>query len=127
MPFVRLTLIPAQTAEVTKRLTTDLTALVAADLGKRYDLTSVLLETPDAAHWAIGGIAHDVAAHLEICVTAGTNSDAEKRAFVANAMRLLRQEMPTLATATYVVVTELPGTNWGYDGETQADRVIKAR
>ena len=122
MPFARLTLIPAQRSSVVQRLTDDLTALIAADLGKRHELTAVLVETPDPVRWTIGSEAHEVAAHLEVCVTNGTNTDAEKRRFVGNAMNLLRQTMPTLATATYVVVKELPANNWGYDGETQTAR-----
>ncbi|RWR31140.1 hypothetical protein D2T31_05455 [Sinirhodobacter populi] len=127
MPFARLTLIPAQSSDVIQRLTDDLTTLIAGDLGKRHELTAVLVETPDPARWTIGAAAYEVAAHLEVCVTAGTNTDAEKRSFVGNAIHLLRQAMPTLATATYVVVKELPATNWGYDGETQAARAMAGR
>lgn len=124
MPFARLTLIPAPGPEAVERLTGGLTTLIRDDLGKRHDLTAVLVETPDHTRWTVGAARQEAAAHLEVCVTLGTNSDAEKRRFIGNAMRLLRQELPTLATATYVVVKELPATNWGYDGETQADRVL---
>lgn len=58
-------------------------------------------------------------------MTAGTNSEEEKRAFVGNAMLLLRRTLPSLAAATYIVVKELPAINWGYDGQTQADRAEK--
>lgn len=54
----------------------------------------------------------DAAAHLEVCVTLGTNTEAEKRHFIGNAMRLLRHAVPSLATATYVVVKELSATDW---------------
>ncbi len=127
MPFAKLTLIPAQRSEVVQLLTDDLTAMIASDLGKRHELTAVLVETPDPARWTIGAAAYEVAAHLEVCVTTGTNTDAEKRTFIRNAMHLLRRAMPTLATATYVVVNELPATNWGYDGETQATRAMDGR
>lgn len=124
MPFARLILNPAQTPDTTSRLAADLTSAIAKDLGKRHDLTSILIETPAAAHWTIGAGDREVAAHLEVCVTAGTNNEEEKRTFVRNAMALLRRALPTLAAATYVVVTELPAANWGYDGRTQADRAI---
>ena len=127
MPFARLTLIPTPSSETVQRLTDELTALIAKDLGKRYDLTAVLVETPEPARWTIAASAHEVAAHLEVCVTAGTNTDVEKAHFVRNAMQLLRQVMPTLASATYVVVQELPAANWGYDGETQAARAAIGR
>ena len=123
MPFARLTLIPAQDDQTMRGLTEALTAVIAEDLGKRHDLTAVLLDTPAAACWTIGGVVQDMAAHLEVSVTSGTNTEAEKRSFTANAMQVLRQAMPSLASATYVVVREVPATDWGYDGETQATRL----
>lgn len=120
MPFARLTVIPAP--DLGPKLAADLTDLISHDLEKRHDLTSVLVETPGPGLWTIGAVPTAAAAHLEVWVTAGTNSESEKQQFVANAMALLRQALPGLARATYVVVTELPATNWGYDGRTQADR-----
>lgn len=125
MPFARLTLIPAPTSDTAQLLAADLTAIVAHDLGKQHELTSVLVETPGVPQWTIGANRREVAAHLEVCVTAGTNSEEEKRAFVGNAMLLLQRTLPMLATATYIVVKELPATNWGFDGQTQADRARK--
>jgi len=122
MPFARLTLIPASTPESAHGLAVDLTELIARDLGKRRELTSVLIETPSECRWTIGANGCETAAHLEVCVTAGTNSDDEKQGFLANAMLLLRNARSDLEVATYVVVKELPATDWGYDGRTQADR-----
>ena len=127
MPFARLTLIPMPAPEMASHLADDLTAVIADDLGMRLELTSVLIETPAAVRWTIGARERDVAAHLDVWVTAGTNTEEEKRTFVRNAMALLRRELPSLAAATYVVVTELPAINWGYDGQTQADRAKGSR
>ncbi len=122
MPFARLTLKSAPAPDLAHSLATGLTDLIARDLRKRHELTSVLVETPAACHWTIGATAKDTAAHLEVCVTTGTNSEEEKRIFVGSAMALLRRALPGLATATYVVVKELPACDWGFDGQTQADR-----
>jgi phenylpyruvate tautomerase PptA (4-oxalocrotonate tautomerase family) len=46
MPFARLTLIPAPTPEMAQQVATDLTEIVARDLSKQHELTSVLVETP---------------------------------------------------------------------------------
>lgn len=127
MPFARLTLIPAPASDMAQSLAADLTAMVARDLSKQRELTSVLVETPGASRWTVGANEQEVAAHLKVCVTAGTNTEEEKRTFVGNAMLLLRQALPTLPVATYVVLQELPAINWGYDGQTQADRLGKRR
>lgn len=113
---------PRPYADEATHLARELTALIARDLGKRHDLTSVLIETPGAFHWAIGDGGRPSAAHLEVCVTAGTNSEQEKRAFSTNAMAILQRALPDLDPATYIVVKELPATDWGYGGRTQADR-----
>lgn len=122
MPFAKLTIVPALAPGVAGNIISELTEIIAKDLGKQRDLTSVLIETPENAQWSIGATSRAVAAHLEIYVTAGTNSEQEKRVFVSNTMTLLREALPALDPATYVIVKELPATDWGYDGYTQADR-----
>ena len=125
MPFARLTLLPAPTQHQVDRLHMGLSSLIASVLRKRHDLTSVLVVTPAPLSWSINAVAVHVTAHLEVFVTAGTNTEAEKRDFIRSAMAALRQVVPGLAVATYVVVHELPGTDWGYDGQTQTDRAAK--
>lgn len=122
MPFARLTLSLDLSPDEGHRLCNELTDLIANELGKRRELTSVLIDVPHRHQWTIGGNDQPTAAHLEVCVTAGTNSEEEKGAFMARAMSLLRRTLPDLSPATYIVVKENPATDWGYDGITQADR-----
>ena len=126
MPFVRITVTPSPSPAVQQRLATGATRLMAEVLGKRADLTSVLVETP-AAHWTMGGEPVPHAAHLEALVTAGTNSAEHKAAFLAQAMALLSKELGVLPTATYVVVRDVPAEDWGYDGQSQAMRAQAMR
>lgn len=126
MPFARLTCQPRR-PEHEARIARALTNLIATDLAKRHDLTSVLIDPTASAHWSVGGERQDVAAHLEVFVTAGANTVEQKRRFLENAMALLRTEWPDLQAATYVVVHELSATDWGYDGLSQADRAAHAR
>lgn len=121
MPFARLTYHPPH-PEREHDLARALTDLVATDLAKRHDLTSVQIEAASAQTWTIGGQRQPKTAHLEVFVTAGTNAVEQKRQFLKRAMALLRAEWPELPAATYVVVHELPATDWGYDGRSQADR-----
>lgn len=121
MPFIRITVTPAPSAAAQQRLATGATRLMAELLGKKAELTSVLVEAP-AAYWTINGKPAPAAAHLEALVTAGTNSAEQKAAFLAQAMALLTAELGLLPTATYVVVRDVPGPDWGYDGISQAAR-----
>ena len=119
MPFVRLTITGPETGpETVAALQRGITALMAEVLGKRADLTAVLVEPAPAAGWSVGGVAVPRAAH-------GTNTAQEKALFVAAAHELLVRTLPgPLPLATYVVVQEVPADAWGYGGLTQAARTV---
>lgn len=130
MPLVRIALggtdpTPAQVAELQRRMT----ALMADLLDKQAGLTVVTVERQPAASWSVGGVAAaDTAAlaHVEAFITAGTNSAAQKAAFIRAAHGALATVLGPLASPTYVLVQELPAGDWGYDGATQAARRVAA-
>lgn len=122
MPFIRLTTsipLPPAVSNETSLLLTDLMANV---LHKKRELTAVLIESPNGP-WTIGGARPPQAAHLEANITAGTNTDGEKAEFVRATMDLLGRQLAPLHEATYVIVREIPSTDWGYGGCTQAARL----
>jgi 4-oxalocrotonate tautomerase len=124
MPFIRITTSgPALAPEQVSRLQDELTDLMGSVLGKNTNLTSVLVEQPSVAGWAIGHIPARVAAHVHATITAGTNSAEEKARFIAQTMGLLKSVLGSeLSPATYIVVAEVPAHSWGYDGRTQESR-----
>jgi 4-oxalocrotonate tautomerase len=128
MPFVRITVSgPTLAPQQVSLLQMEMTELMASVLGKRADLTSVLVEQAATAGWAIGGTPVKVAVHVDATITSGTNSAEEKARFIENTMRLLKSVLGSeLHPATYVVVTEVPANAWGYDGRTQESRLLAA-
>ncbi|WP_173807870.1 tautomerase family protein [Methylorubrum populi] len=128
MPFIRVTIAGPETgSETVAALQRGITALMAEVLGKRADLTAVLIEPAPAGGWSVGGAAVTPAAHVEARVTQGTNTAEEKARFVAAAHDLLVRMLPgPLPLATYVVVQEVPAEAWGYGGLTQAARAQEA-
>lgn len=120
MPFVRITLSETIAPSAAAVLADDLTRLMADTLGKRADLTSVLVERA-AGGWFIGA-APCAAAHLEAVITAGTNDAGEKERFLAQADAALRRACPDLKEATYTVIREVPAGDWGYGGRSQQSR-----
>ena len=124
MPFVRITASGAALAsEQVSLLCSEVTELMACVLGKRPDLTSVLVEQVATAAWAIGGSPVKAAVHVDATITAGTNSPEENARFIEKTMSLLKSVLGSdLHSATYVVVTEVPADSWGYDGRTQESR-----
>lgn len=124
MPFIRVTLSGDVPAPCRADIAAGVTDLMAAVLHKKAALTSVLVESIPQAGWTIGGEPVAKAAHLEANITAGTNTEEEKERFVGDAATLLGRLLGGLPEATYVIIREIPATDWGYDGRTQASRRI---
>ena len=88
----------------------------------------MVIDDIPAARWYVGG--RDVqrpTALLEISITQGTNTAEEKEAFIAQTWRELERQLGAgqpLEPASYVIVREVPGTDWGYGGQTQAGRRV---
>lgn len=126
MPTLSVKLAPWPSEPVQRRLAGVLTAITAEILGKRAEVTAVVFEPVPASQWWIGGEpARQATAMLEIRITAGTNTVEQKARFIAAADAALQRHLApdgALAEASYVVVHELPATDWGYDGLTQRER-----
>lgn len=129
MPFVNIKIAgPTLTPDQVRQLQERTTGLMAGVLGKKPELTAVLVEQVAAQGWAVGGTPVPVAAHLDAKVTAGTNTPDEKARFVAEANALLRQVLGAeLPVASYVVVDEIAGDSWGYGGLTQEYRRLSVQ
>jgi 4-oxalocrotonate tautomerase len=131
MPFIRVTLSntgiePDKTeSDRARRIAEGVTALMAEILGKRRDLTSVLVERADVQAWTVGGKPSAIAVMLEAFITAETNTPDQKADFLDRANALLRREIPGLPEASYIVVREIAGTDWGYDGLSQEERRVR--
>jgi len=126
MPTLQLKVSPLQNPSRYRALASALTRITAEQLGKREEVTAVMIDDIPAARWHIGGT--DVqapTAFLEISITAGTNTATEKAAFIAAAYAELQRQLSGgqgLALASYVIVREVAATDWGYGGQTQAAR-----
>jgi len=128
MPTLMLKLNEPQPPQRHAALAGALTRLAAEVLGKRPEVTAVVIEEVAASRWHVGGApARRPAAWLEISITAGTNTEAEKARFVEAAFEELQRQLAPAAgleAASYVIVRELPATDWGYGGRTQQARRI---
>ncbi len=128
MPTLVLKLSPLQNPERYQTLASALTDLTVQLLRKRREVTAVIIDDLPGARWHIGGapVAQPTAL-LEISITEGTNTEEEKAAFIAAAFAELQRQLAddgVLTTASYVVVRELPASDWGYGGRTQQARKL---
>ena len=127
MPYITITIAgQALDQEQIHVLIAETTRLMHELMGKRRDLTSVrVAQTPDDS-WGIGGTLVGegglAAAHMEINVTAGTNTAEQKAAMVAAGYQLMQDVLGAVHEACYVIIHELPADAWGFAGRTQAAR-----
>jgi 4-oxalocrotonate tautomerase len=126
MPFIHITVGKPLSGPGKQRVCRQATQLIADLLAKRREVTSVLVESVANDGWTINGEPPDDSAlthvHTDILITAGTNSSEEKSQMIAAMHAMLGEELGVLPEASYVVIRELPATDWGYAGSTQAAR-----
>lgn len=126
MPTLTLRLAAPHDPERDQTLACALTTITADTLGKRAEVTAVLLEELPAARWFVGARAvQRPTALLEISITEGTNTAIQKAAFIEAAFAELQSRLApgsVLEEASYVIVREVPATDWGYGGKTQQAR-----
>lgn len=126
MPTLTLKLAAPHDSERDRALATALTTITADTLGKRAEVTAVLIEDLPATRWFVGARAvQRPTALLEISITEGTNTALQKAAFIEAAFAELQSRLApgsSLEEASYVIVREVPVTDWGYGGKTQKAR-----
>jgi 4-oxalocrotonate tautomerase len=126
MPTLQLKISPPQSPERYHALAGALTALTVLHLGKRAKVTAVMIDELPPTRWFIDSASvQGPTALVEISVTQGSNTALEKSNFIAAVFEELQnqlgREVP-LAPASYVIVTDVVATDWGYGGRTQAAR-----
>lgn len=123
MPFARLSLAGRlPDAAVQTALQQDITALLHDLLGKAAALTVVAIVHLPAGAFAAGGQPQAAGVALEVWISAGSNTPAQKAAFIAAADARLRERLGAPDGPLYVLIHEMPIADWGYDGQPQAAR-----
>lgn len=125
MPFARVTIAnPDVPADTQAALAADITALLEKDLLKEPEVTVVQINLVPADRWFVANArpVEATGAHLEVSITAGTNTSQEKAAFIEHAYAVLADRLGPLPAAAYVALYELDGESYGYNGVTQLAR-----
>lgn len=100
-------------------------------LRKQADLTAVIAEPADPAHWFIAG--QSLADHalasvwLDIRVVEGTNTKQERERFIAAIFDAMGQLLGPIHHESYVHIHEVRADAYGFGGRTQERRFIEAR
>lgn len=126
MPYVDIKLSGPCLPQNIEKFAARMSELMVDVLHKRREVTAAVVQCVAPAHWHVGGApvssTGQATFFVEANITAGTNTAAEKAAFVAAAFAVAEGILGRLDAASYVIVREVPADAWGYQGFTQAAR-----
>lgn len=131
MPILNVKLCTARSAEISAKIAAALTDLTVEVLKKKRELTSVCIEYISPPEWFIAGAAMDSQSvrtfYLDIKITEGTNTKDQKAQYISRVFSAVEGIIGPLAPASYIVVHDVRGDSWGYEGQTQEFRYIEGR
>ncbi|MGA7801020.1 MAG: tautomerase family protein [Gammaproteobacteria bacterium] len=130
MPYLNVRIAGEQSPELAARVAASLSRLTCEILGKKPEVTSVAVDFVDPKLWFVGGGDMDArdstTFYLDIKVTEGTNTKAEKARYVDAVFRELGGILGALTAASYIVIHDVRADAWGFQGKTQEYRFVQA-
>ncbi|MEU8837265.1 hypothetical protein [Streptomyces sp900116325] len=129
MPYFRVSVTdPYLPTDAQRAIAEGLTGLAVSILQKSSARTIVHINLVPADRYFVDGqpLTGGLDAHVEASITVGTNSAAEKAAFIARAGELLSDILGPLRRSG-VALHELHPESYGYNGVTQIDYYRSAR
>lgn len=126
MPILNIKVSAARTPELSARITELVLELTTRVLGKRRDLTAVVIDYVDPRDWFVGGKSlaeHQlVSFYFDVKVVDETNTKAEKARYIAEAFEGFAALLGPLHHESYVHVEDVRATAYGFGGKTQEYR-----
>ena len=131
MPYLNVKVSIPESSESADKIVAVLMKYTSEVLGKKPDVTSIEIDfiTPDK--WFVGGVRVNdqkaVTFYLDIKVTDGTNTKAEKAKYVRNVFADMDSMFGPITPASYIVIHDVRADSWGYQGLTQEYRFIQSQ
>jgi 4-oxalocrotonate tautomerase len=126
MPILNVQVSAPRTPELSERITEALLELTSRVLGKRRDLTAVVIDYVDPRDWFIAGQSlaelKKTSFYFDVKVVDETNTKAEKARYVAEAFDLFERLLGNLHHESYVYVQDVRASAYGFGGRTQEYR-----
>ncbi len=95
-------------------------------LNKKTDVTSVLVEFVSQNDWCVGGKTCTTF-YLDIKITKGTNTKEQKANYIKKCYKDFQELLGEITPASYIVIDEIDGDSWGFEGLTQEYRYIQSK
>lgn len=126
MPILNVKVSAPRTTELSERINEMLLELTSRVLGKRRDLTAVVIDYVEPRDWFVAGksLAEQNLAsyYFDVKVVDETNTKAEKARYVAEAFEAFAALLGPLHHESYVHVHDVRAAAYGFGGKTQEYR-----
>jgi len=126
MPYINIRLGTTLENSQKTKLFEKTTELMNTVMHKKREVTVVHIQESAPQQWASNALMlsneHPTGAYVDIKVTQGTNTHAEKSEMIKQTIIMLQEVIGAIQEACYVVIDEIPAESWGYNGYTQAAR-----
>ncbi|MCP3849091.1 MAG: 4-oxalocrotonate tautomerase [Gammaproteobacteria bacterium] len=117
--------------EVAERIVSVLMEHTNAVLGKKPEVTSIDVNFNSTKQWFVGGTRvgdqNAVTFYLDIKITEGTNTKAEKAEYIKEVFAGIDAIIGPIEPASYIVIHDVCADSWGFQGVTQEFRFIQAQ
>lgn len=129
MPYLNLRLSVAESPKLAQRIAGMLRKHTSEILGKQSDVTSISIEFVPPSNWFVGDtrIQDQSAAvfYLDVKITEGTNTKIEKARYIDQVFSAMQTLLGAVVPSSYIVIHEVRGDAWGFDGKTQEHRFVR--
>lgn len=129
MPILNVKVSGIKSAETTKQITELLLDITTRILKKKREVTAIAIDYVDKDCWMVGGKLlseqNKNSFYFDIKVTDETNTKDEKAQYIKEAFEGFEKILGNLHEESYVYVTDVRATAYGYGGKTQEYRYHK--
>jgi len=130
MPFVNVIVSRPPDATLVARIAEGVLERTSRLLHKPREITSVAVTFVPPAQWTVGGRTLQdqglASFWLDIKVTEGTNTKDEKAAYLREVFSFFRELLGPLHDESYILVHDVRADAYGYGGQSQEARYVKA-
>jgi len=131
MPYLNVRISMKESPAVAEKIVSTLMKHTTECLGKKPAVISVAVDFVSPELWFVGGSRvsdqNAVTFYLDIKVTDGTNTKAEKAKYVKEVFSDFEAIMGPITPASYIVIHDIRADSWGFQGKTQEYRFIQAQ
>lgn len=131
MPYLNVRVSIAESPETVEKIVAALMKHTSEILHKKSDVTSIEIDFIAPNKWFVGGVSvgdsKAVTFYLDIKVTDGTNTKAEKAKYVKTVFADFESILGPITPASYIVIHDVRADSWGFQGHTQEYRFIQSQ